>query len=508
MTSTVGVTRLALVLLAAGCGATPETVTRPAPGLKVAPSTVALATDSPIAEIRLVFRAGSAYDPAGKAGLAWLTAHAMVEGGTESLSYPELLETLHPWAASISVQVDREQVVVAARCHRDHLDAFYPVLRDVILKPRLAQADFDRIRQKATAKLTQEVRSANDEALSKLVLESVLFAGHPYAHPPLGTEAGLSAATLADVKAHRDATLTRARLTIGVAGAAGGLLGRLQADLAALPAGHGAPAVAAPAADAYRLVVVEQPTAKSTAIAIGHTLPLVRGDADFPALALAASYFGEHRQFHGVLFQSIREARGMNYGDYAYVEAFRQEGWGRFPRTNVARTRQHFLVWIRPVPNADRHFATRIAMWNLRRLVANGIPEADFRTTRGFLDGYLYLQAQTDMRRLGYATDDRFYGLSTPYADGLRAAWKTLDAAQTGAAISRHIRPAAVTVVVITADAQGFVDAVLAEAESPKSYASPKPEAVLKEDAEIARLKLGFGEAQVQVIQASSLFAR
>ena len=62
--------------------------------------------------------------------------------------------------------------------------------------------------------------------------------------------------------------------------------------------------------------------------------------------------------------------------------------------------------------------------------------------------------------------------------------------------------------MVITADAQGFVDAVLAEAESPKSYASPKPEAVLKEDAEIARLKLGFGEAQVQVIQASSLFAR
>ena len=502
------------LLLLVGCGGAPEPAPETAaPSDTSAPTAppipmVNLGSESPIAEIRLVFQAGSAYDPAGKAGLGWLTAHTMASGGTEALTYPQLLETLHPWAASVGVQIDREQLVFYARCHKDHLEAFYPVLRDVLLRPRLAQADFERLQQKALTTLTREVRNADDEALSKLVLESVLFAGHPYAHPSLGTEAGLKSATLADVKAHRAAVLTRARLTIGVAGAGAGLVDRLQADLLALPAGSRAPALGKPAKDEYRLVVVEQPTAQSTAIALGHTLPVRRGDADFPALALTASYFGEHRQFHGVLFQSIREARGMNYGDYAYVEAFRQEGWGRMPLTNVARSLQHFLVWIRPVPSEDRHFALRIAAWNLHNLVRSGVSEEAFTKTRDFLGGYLYLQAQTDMRRLGYALDDRYYGLEGGFADGLRTAWKTLDAAKVSAAVKRHIHPEAVTVVVITADARGFADAVLAEAPSPKKYASPKPEAVTKEDAEIAALKLGFTKDQVTVIQAASLFAR
>ena len=465
-------------------------------------------SDSPIAEIRLVFQSGSAYDPPGKAGLGQLTAQLMAQGGTEKLAYSQLLAKLHPWSATIGVQAGREQVVFYARCHRDHLEAFYPIFRDVLLRPRLADDDFARLRDKALNRLTQEVRNANDEELSKLVLESVLYGGHPYAHPPLGTEAGIKAITLADVKAHRTAILTRARLRIGVAGAATGLLDRLQTDLAGLPEGAAPKPLVAPKADTRRLVVVEQPTAKSAAIALGHTLSTKRGHPDFPALALTASYFGEHRQFHGVLFQSIREARGMNYGDYAYVEPFIQEGWGRQPRTNTARNHQHFLMWIRPVPTEDRHFATRIALWNLAGLLDTGLTQKAFEATRKFLGGYLYLQAQTDMRRLGYALDDRFYGLRTAYAKGLRLMWAEMDAAKVNEAVRKHIRPADVTVVVITADAKGFVDAVLAEAPSPKKYASPKPEAVLKEDAVISTFPLGFTKDQVTILQASALFAR
>ncbi len=505
-------TALATLLLA--CGGTPPAppeAPAKAPAAEPAPApipVVRLESDALIAEIRLVFRAGSAYDPTGKEGLGELMATAIAEGGTESLTYPQLLDALHPWAASIGAQVDKEQLTFYARCHQDHLEAFYPIFRDVLLKPRLGADDFERVKKQALTTLTQEIRTTNDEELSKLVLEAAIFDGHPYAHPVVGTEAGLTAIGLDDVKAHRAAVLTRARLTIGVAGAAHKVLDRLQADLAALPAGQAVAKLPPPKPNARRLVVVEQPTAKSTAISIGHALPVRRGDADFPALALMASHFGEHRQFQGVLFQSIREQRGMNYGDYAYVEAFLQEGWGRFPRTNVARSNQHFSVWIRPVPSEDRHFALRIAMWNLRKLLADGIPAAAFEETRGFLDGYLYLHQQTEMRRLGYALDDRFYGLARPYGEWVRAGFAALDADKLNAAVKKHIHPDDVTVVVVTADAQAFVDAVLAEQESPKSYASPKPEKVTKEDAEIAKLKLGFTKEGVTVLNAAELFAK
>jgi len=434
----------------------------------------------------------------------------MAEGGTQALAWPELLAKLHPWAARIEVQVDKEQVTFIGRCHRDHLEAFYPLFRDVLIHPRLAERDFQRLRKQTLERLTREVRTANDEELSKLVLESVIFEGHPYGHPTFGTEAGLRALTLEDVVAHRAAVYTRGRVTIGLAGAIDDAFAeRVRQDLtAALPAGDGPPPAIPPApTGAPKLVVVDQPDGPSTAIAIGQPIDVTRTEADFPALALVASYFGEHRQFHGVLFQSIREARGMNYGDYAYAEAFIQEGWSRFPRVNLARHRQQFSVWIRPVPNADRHFALRIARWQLDRLLRDGLTGAAVARTRAFLDGYLYLRQQTDSRRLGYALDDRFYALPRPPAERLRAAWARSDAAAVNRALRRHIHPEAATMVVITPDATGFVAAVLAETPSPKTYATPPPEAILAEDREISKYALGLTAADVRVVSSADLFA-
>src|SRR5207247_93305 len=62
---------------------------------------------------------------------------------------------------------------------------------------------------------------------------------------------------------------------------------------------------------------------RATAISLGEPLDVVRGDPDFVALYLARTWLGEHRSSMSHLYQRIREIRGMNYGDYAYVEAFR-----------------------------------------------------------------------------------------------------------------------------------------------------------------------------------------
>ena len=55
----------------------------------------------------------------------------------------------------------------------------------------------------------------------------------------------------------------------------------------------------------------------------------------------------------------MRESRGLNYGDYAYIEYF-PRGMNRFePEPNLARHQQIFQIWIRPVepPNAVFRFA-------------------------------------------------------------------------------------------------------------------------------------------------------
>ena len=98
------------------------------------------------------------------------------------------------------------------------------------------------------------------------------------------------------------------------------------------------------------MTIVEKP-ADATAISLGFPLDVTRRDDDFYALAVANSYLGEHRTFNGKLMQDLRGKRGLNYGDYSYIEDFIQEGMSTFPVPNNPRRQQDFSIWLRPVPH-------------------------------------------------------------------------------------------------------------------------------------------------------------
>jgi len=98
--------------------------------------------------------------------------------------------------------------------------------------------------------------------------------------------------------------------------------------------------------------------------------------------------------------QRLREQRGLNYGDYAYIEHFQQQG-GNAATAQLGRARhqQDFTAWLRPVQNENRLFALRAAVHELSRsLDADPFAEDEVQQTKGFLDGYLLLFDQTDAR--------------------------------------------------------------------------------------------------------------
>ena len=72
-----------------------------------------------------------------------------------------------------------------------------------------------------------------------------------------------------------------------------------------------------------RLTMVEKDT-RSVAYSIGFPIDVKRGHPDYPALLVAQAYFGQHRTSGGRLYNRLREIRGLNYGDYAYIEYFPQ----------------------------------------------------------------------------------------------------------------------------------------------------------------------------------------
>jgi zinc protease len=463
---------------------------------------------SPIVSFRLVFHSGSVDDPKGKEGLTSLTADLLAEGGTQSLTSAQLNEVLFPMAAELGSSTDKELTVFAGRVHKDHLPRFLDLFTDVLLEPRLSPQEFERLRARALSGVRNGLRSENDELLGKVALDALLYQGHPYAHFVGGTEKGLESITLEDVKAHAARVFTQDRLVIGLAGPVDEALQKtVVSRLSALPA-TGAPRVELPPVPTAggRALVVQKPTL-STAVSMGYVTPLRRGDPDFFPVALALSYLGEHRQSSGILFNELREKRGLNYGDYAYAEHFIEQPGSTYNRTNIARTQQDITLWIRPVVPVNGVFATRGTLYFLDRLVKQGIPQDRFELSRGFLLGYTRLWEQTDQRRLGYAIDSLLYG--TPgFLEQYRAALAKMTPESVHAAIRRQLRPEALNFAFVTQDAQALAESLAKQPPSPITYASAKSPELLEEDKAIISWPLPIRPDAIQVVPAQSFMEK
>jgi len=326
----------------------------------------------PRLEVKLLFAAGSAMDPAGKEGLAALTARMISDAGSSDLRIDEIRKALFPVAASFDSGVDREMTVFTGVVHKDAWATFADVALPQLVAPGFREEDFRRIKDAQKNALVQSLRNSNDEELGKEQLQARIFAGTPYGHPSLGTVAGLDAITLDDVKEFAKKAFTQAALTVGVAGdVPDAFAARIKADVAKLPAG---PALPAPAGvvgkkpSGIDVDIVKKET-RSTGISFGFPIDVTRASADFAALSVARAWLGEHRSSSSHLYQRIREVRGMNYGDYAYIEAFPGGMFRMLPEPNVARRAQIFEVWIRPVMPQNAQMALRIAIAEVDKLV-------------------------------------------------------------------------------------------------------------------------------------------
>ncbi|HET8539589.1 MAG TPA: pitrilysin family protein [Anaeromyxobacter sp.] len=503
------VTTLSHEPLPAGAERTPALDALAAAAAPAAAPVVAVPSKLPVVTLKLLLEAGSARDPRGKEGLAAIAADMLAAAGSRAMRIAEIREALHPLAARLDAQVDKEMVTLTGTFPRDGWERFAEVALPQLTDPGFREDDFRRLRDEHRNALLQDLRETNDEELGKERLQANVFAGTPYGHPVLGTVAGIDAVTLDDVKAFVRTWYTRANVTIGLGGdAPAGLLPRLQAELGKLPEGtRPEPTqVAGRRPKGYEIEIVEK-EARGTAVSFGHPIAVRRGDPDFLALWLARAWLGEHRSSSARLFQRIREARGMNYGDYAYVEAFPRGMFRLFPDPNLGRRAQLFEVWIRPVVPRNAHMAIRIALHELRRLVEEGLTQEEFEATRQYLSKNVSVMTARQDQRVGYALDARWYG--TPeFAAYVRDGLAKLTRAEVNAAVKRHLSAADLSFVIVAKDAKGLADALVSDGPSTVAYDAEKPAALLEEDRRIGATRLGVRPEAVRITKVEDVFAR
>jgi zinc protease len=469
--------------------------------------TVTLPDKSPVVTLRVVFTAGASVDPTDKPGVADLTAAMLSGGGTRDLTYKQIVDRMFPMAASVGSEVDEEMTTFFGATHTDNLDAYYKLFCAMLFDPGWREDDFKRIKDNAVNALRVGLRGNNDEELGKEVLYATLYRGTPYGHYVGGSLSAIEKITLDDVKQFYKRHYTQSNLILGIGGGyPAAFLERMKKDFSVLPAKDETPAgaIKPPAMEHTQALIVEKNT-RSVAYSLGFPIDVKRGDPDYPALLVMQSYLGPHRLSNGRLFQRIREQRGINYGDYAYIEYFPHGSSLMEPQPNLPRRSQIFQIWIRPAEPPQAAFALRLAVYELNKLVRDGISQEDFDATRDFVTKYVNVLTKTKRAELGYAIDSLFYGIPD-YNTYVKNAVAKLTRDQVNAAIRRNLRSDRIQIVAVSAGAEQLKKQLVGTGPSPIQYNSEKPPEILAEDKIVERFDIGLRLQDVEIVPVDTIF--
>src|SRR5688572_19071224 len=153
----------------------------------------------PVAQINLVVLRGSGDDPAGKFGVATLTA-AMLQEGAGSRSSLELADAIDFLGADLTTTAGFDSSAVRLHAPVARLAEALPIMADVTLKPTFPREELERLRQERLTGILQA--RDNPVNINAAAFPHVLYGpGHRYGTPANGTAATLKALTIDDLRA-------------------------------------------------------------------------------------------------------------------------------------------------------------------------------------------------------------------------------------------------------------------------------------------------------------------
>jgi predicted Zn-dependent peptidase len=269
----------------------------------------------PLVQVNLVVKAGSGDDPAGRFGLASLTA-AMLDEGAGARSALDLADEIEFLGADLATTASFDASAIRLNVPVARLQTALPVMADVALRPAFPQAELDRVRQE---RLTALLQARDDPAQVAPVafVRTVFGQTHRYGTGAAGTEATIKGFTVADLRAFHAAWYRPDNATLVVVGdiTQTALLPQLEKHFGGWKApGALAPRAAvssAPQLTASQITIVDMPGAAQSQIRIGW-VGVSRSTPDYFTLQVLNTILGG--SFTSRLNQNLREEHGYTYG--------------------------------------------------------------------------------------------------------------------------------------------------------------------------------------------------
>lgn len=265
---------------------------------------------NPLISLAIGFRGGSALDPAGKEGIAYLASGLMDEGAgdLDSAAFQAKLADL---AIDYGFEADNDDVIGRLRTLTAHRDEAFGLLQLALTKPRMDAEPLARVRNQVLSIIASEAGNPDDVAGHAWF--RMMMAGHPYARPVKGTAKSLNAITSNDLRKFAAARFGRDQLSVAVVGdiTPAELAPLLDKTFGDLPAHAGDAAVSEAPPPGPGGVAVMTRNLNQSIVLFGEA-GIKRNDPDFYAAALIDDIIGAG-DFGSRLQRNLRIKHGLVY---------------------------------------------------------------------------------------------------------------------------------------------------------------------------------------------------
>ncbi len=390
-------------------------------------------TTTPAVAINLAVRAGSAFDPPGEAGTAWLLSR-VIDRGTATRSADDIAEELDGRGITLTIAVTRHLFTLACRCLAEDFDSVAAILADILIAPSIPDAELAVRKREVITSIGQDEDSPAVRA-NETLMERLYPDGHPYGRRTKGSIAIVESLTRDRLLTLHAAQFAPSELTAVVVGDL--QTARVEDVIARAFGGWRRPAparlavAAAARASSRDRVVIPMMNKSQADIAYGF-VTIARSDPDYYAFWLMNNIFGQY-SIGGRLGDSIRERQGMAYYVSSSLDA------------NVAPGPLTIRAGVNPA-NVDRAVASIDE--EIDRLIRDGITSKELDDSCRFLIGSIPRALETNAAIANFLQTEEFFGLGLDYDARLPDLLRSVTADQVNAAARRALDTARATIVI------------------------------------------------------------